>query len=150
MDTPTAPQPNLPNPNTQPIAPVQGETLRPTPTPEVAPPAGGAVTELAPQNSNPQNAGAPLPPPQIWPTDTPLPAPPVAAPAQAQVAGVTASVAPATADDVDVIEKEWVEAAEKVVEATKNDPYTEEEAVESLQVDYLKKRYGKEVKKTDV
>jgi hypothetical protein len=54
---------------------------------------------------------------------------------------------PAIAGDVDVIEKEWVDQANKIVAQTKDDPYTEEEAVESLQQDYLKKRYGHDVKK---
>jgi hypothetical protein len=46
------------------------------------------------------------------------------------------------AGDVDVIEPEWVDKAEEVVKATQGDPYGEEEAVEHLQEDYLKKRYG--------
>lgn len=54
---------------------------------------------------------------------------------------------PAIADDVDVIEKEWVDHATKIIEATNQDPYVEEEAIEDLQVDYMKKRYGKDVKK---
>jgi hypothetical protein len=50
---------------------------------------------------------------------------------------------------VDVIEKDWVDAAEEVVKNTRDDPYRQEEAVESLQVDYLKKRYGKDVKRAE-
>lgn len=56
---------------------------------------------------------------------------------------------PVIADDVDVIEKEWVDQADKIIEQTKGDPYMEEEAIESLQIDYLKKRYGHDVKKSD-
>jgi hypothetical protein len=56
---------------------------------------------------------------------------------------------PTEAADVDVIEKEWVDQADKIVAQTKHDPYVEEEAVESLQQDYLKKRYGHDVKKPD-
>lgn len=49
---------------------------------------------------------------------------------------------PATAADVDVIEPEWVDKAEEVIKAHQGDPYGEEESVEDLQQDYLKKRYG--------
>jgi hypothetical protein len=49
---------------------------------------------------------------------------------------------PAVAADVDVIEPEWVDKAEQVVQAHRGDPYGEEEAIEQLQEDYLKKRYG--------
>lgn len=53
---------------------------------------------------------------------------------------------PATAADDDLIEKEWVERAKKIVASTKNDPYLQEQEVSKLQADYLKKRYGKEIK----
>ena len=53
---------------------------------------------------------------------------------------------PAAAADDDVIEKEWVNKAKKVVTATKGDPYLKEREVSKLQADYMKKRYGKEVK----
>jgi hypothetical protein len=57
--------------------------------------------------------------------------------------------APAVANDQDVVEPEWVDAAEKVIAQTANNPYQEEEAFEDLQVDYLKKRYNHDVKKPD-
>jgi hypothetical protein len=56
---------------------------------------------------------------------------------------------PAEAADVDVIEKPWVEAAEKIIKDHENDPYKEQAAEEELQIDYQKKRYGKEIKKSD-
>lgn len=52
---------------------------------------------------------------------------------------------PPTAADEDLIEKEWVERAKKVVAATKHDPYLQGKEVSKLQADYLKKRYGKTV-----
>lgn len=61
------------------------------------------------------------------------------------VTGTISISAPATASDDDVIEKEWVDHAKKIIEATKNDPHAREEEVSRLQKDYLKKRYGKEV-----
>lgn len=53
---------------------------------------------------------------------------------------------PAIADDVDVIEKEWVDKAKKIVSSTKTDPHKQEKQVSQLQADYLMKRYGKQIK----
>lgn len=52
---------------------------------------------------------------------------------------------PYIADDVDVIEKEWVDKAKQIIERTKDHPYQQEKEVERLQQSYLKKRYGKDV-----
>jgi Txe/YoeB family toxin of Txe-Axe toxin-antitoxin module len=52
---------------------------------------------------------------------------------------------PLAAADDDLIEKEWVDKAKKIVEETKDDPYRREQAVGQLQKDYLKKRYGREL-----
>jgi hypothetical protein len=56
---------------------------------------------------------------------------------------------PLEAADVDVIEPEWVDKAEQVVAQTAGNPFAEEEGIENLQVDYLKQRYGHEVKKPE-
>lgn len=58
----------------------------------------------------------------------------------------TVSDLPALASDDEVIEKEWVDKAKKIVDQTKDDPYQQEKEVSKLQADYLKKRYGKDVK----
>lgn len=52
---------------------------------------------------------------------------------------------PAVAADEDLIEKEWVDSAKKIIETTKDDPYARERQVNKLQVDYLQKRYGKKL-----
>ncbi|MEI6054214.1 MAG: hypothetical protein WCQ49_02475 [Candidatus Saccharibacteria bacterium] len=49
------------------------------------------------------------------------------------------------AGDVDLIEKEWVDKAKKIVAETRDDPHMREEGISKLQVDYLKKRFGKEI-----
>ncbi len=59
------------------------------------------------------------------------------------------SAMPGTAGDVDVIEPEWVDKAEEVVQAHFGDPFGEEEAIEELQEDYLQKRYGIDVADPD-
>ena len=50
---------------------------------------------------------------------------------------------PVVASDDDLIEKEWVEKAKRVVAETRDDPHAQDLAVGRLQADYLKKRYGR-------
>lgn len=64
---------------------------------------------------------------------------------QAQAGTGIATQAPVAAADEDVIEKEWVDHAKKIINETKGDPYKREQEVSKLQKDYLKKRYGKEL-----
>lgn len=52
---------------------------------------------------------------------------------------------PQVAADEDLIEKEWVDKAKKIIAETKDDPHAREMQVGKLQADYLKKRYGKEL-----
>lgn len=69
----------------------------------------------------------------------PVPVPvPVSAP-------VNDAVGPTLAADDDLIEKEWVDKAKKIIADTQNDPYRREQEVSKLQSDYLRKRYGKEL-----
>jgi hypothetical protein len=53
---------------------------------------------------------------------------------------------PLVANDDDLIEKEWVDKAKKIIQQTRSDPYEQEKEVSKLQADYIKKRYGKDVK----
>lgn len=68
------------------------------------------------------------------PVGTPAPADPVAT-----------SANPVVAADDDLIEKEWVDQAKKIINDTKDDPRRRELEVTKLQIDYLKKRYGRDV-----
>jgi hypothetical protein len=52
---------------------------------------------------------------------------------------------PMVANDDDLIEKEWIDKAKKIITQTKDDPYRREREVGKLQADYLLKRYGKEL-----
>lgn len=65
---------------------------------------------------------------------------------QSQPSGM---VAPSVADDVDVIEKEWVDVAKQLVEQTRADPYIQQREFQKLQQDYLMKRYGKQISLSD-
>jgi len=128
-----------PNSAPSPERPAGGvpERLRPVTGVEQAPmPEAAEALPVAPAEDGAPAGQTPLVPPTQTPT---------APPSGSGTSGTTggAGVAgPATADDVDVIEPEWVEKAEQTVRSHYGDPYAEEEAVEELQVDYLKKRYG--------
>jgi hypothetical protein len=52
---------------------------------------------------------------------------------------------PLAANDDDLIEREWVDKAKKIIVETKDDPYRREQEVGRLQADYLRKRYGREL-----
>ena len=53
---------------------------------------------------------------------------------------------PVTANDVDVIEKEWVQKAKEIVGQTREDPHKQSVELTKFKHDYMKKRYGKEMK----
>ncbi len=48
-----------------------------------------------------------------------------------------------TAADVDLIEKEWVDKAKKIIAETRDDPYRREREISKLQIEYVRKRYGR-------
>jgi hypothetical protein len=73
-------------------------------------------------------------------------APPVVAVPPIDPATVTAAtVGPLVAEDTDLIEKEWVDKAKKILEETKDDPFARTNRVNELQKDYLSKRYNKKL-----
>ncbi len=74
---------------------------------------------------------------------TALPTPVPAAPANDDNSVVAG--APVIAKDDDLIEKEWVDKAKQIVNQTKNDPHQRETGVTKLKVDYLKKRFGRDL-----
>lgn len=103
-----------------------------------ASPERAGMTDSASQGPQPQAVpGVQLPAVQAQPSSS------LQSPQQPSPSNGTS---PAIADDVDVIEKEWVDKAKDIVTATKDDPYRQEEEVEKLKADYLKKRYGKDIK----
>jgi len=126
---------------------------------ERAPAGYGQNAEHAPSTSTPERAiergterlergaeTAPTAPMQpVLPA--PISLPPVSVPTSVQVddaadAGL-ADGAPLVANDDDLIEKEWVDKAKRIITKTKDDPYRREHEVSKLQADYLRKRYGR-------
>src|SRR5687768_9885101 len=57
--------------------------------------------------------------------------------ADAQIVGSLPNDNPINAADEDLIEKEWVDKAKRIVEETRSDPYQQEDKVSKLQADYL-------------
>lgn len=83
------------------------------------------------------NAAPVLPPPAVLATPLPV--------VNEPVVQADDSAAPLVANDDDLIEKEWVDQAKKIIVQTKDDPYKREQEVSKLQADYLRKRYGREL-----
>lgn len=52
----------------------------------------------------------------------------------------------AIADDVDVIEKQWVVNAKNIVEKTRNDPREQSKELSRFKAEYVQKRFNKELK----
>lgn len=52
---------------------------------------------------------------------------------------------PEEASDSDLIEKEWVLKAKQIVEHTSEDPYVQQQELNKMKADYMKKRYNKDI-----
>lgn len=81
--------------------------------------------------------------PVVSPASIALPTVPI--PDPTPVVATVVDNNPVVANDDDLIEKEWVDKAKKIIAETKDDPYRREQEVGRLQADYLRKRYGKEL-----
>ncbi len=101
---------------------------------EQAPPGPETFVKSSPA----QGASSPVMPPVAAPTQPAQPVTP-------QPQGLAAQT-PAVADDNDLIEKEWVEKAKRIVAATREDPHKQNKEMSRFKADYLKKRYNKDIK----
>ena len=81
--------------------------------------------------------------PAAPPLNVSLPLPTVPVPTLLQ--DDQATTGPTLAADDDVIEKEWVDKAKKIIANTQSEPHKREKEIGKLQADYLRKRYGKEL-----
>ena len=62
------------------------------------------------------------------------------------VATTTLPVVPITADDRDLIEKEWIKRAKSIVQDNRDDPYQQSKELTLFKADYIQKRYNKIIK----
>lgn len=66
----------------------------------------------------------------------------------ADIASLNRKIAsvPAEANDIDVIEKEWVVHLKQVVSQTVENPYLQQDHISKIKAEYMKKRYNKDIK----
>jgi len=135
---------------------------------QAANPADPMQAGVQPQAPNPgQNQASvqPMMPPAAPPLASPQVADPMAMPApqaadiagtQAQqnaqasiptdVVATTKNPAAKIIEDKDLIEKEWVEKAKKIVDANSGDPYKQSEQLTAFRAEYMQKEYNKTIK----
>ncbi len=75
----------------------------------------------------------------------PQPLPPIGS-TTVQTDQASAQSSALMADDADLIEKEWVVRAKAIVTQTKDDPHKQNQEMNKVKADYLKKRYNKDLK----
>jgi hypothetical protein len=61
------------------------------------------------------------------------------------VSPVASDDSPIVANDDDLIEKEWVDKAKKILAETRDDPYKREQEISKLQIEYIRRRYGRQI-----
>jgi len=98
-----------------------------------------AIATEKPGSSSPMPSPLTMNPPVTTPTDS-------SAPGSSGAIPPSGSVMPAIADDADLIEKEWVDKAKEIVAQTSHDPYLQNQEMNKVKADYLKKRYNKDLK----
>jgi hypothetical protein len=59
--------------------------------------------------------------------------------------GIVQIDVPEVANDIDLIEKEWVQKAKAIVQSTQGDPYLQNKQINRMKVEYIKKRYNKDI-----
>ncbi len=119
-----------------------GEVMPPSPSLETD---SGRAAERSEQlnEASPSVESAHIPPVAL-----PAPAAPVSAANDEATLPLVQDDTPSIANDNEIIEKEWVDKAKKVIAETKDNPYLREQEVSKLQADYLLKRYGRKLGST--
>jgi hypothetical protein len=102
------------------------------------------VPELPP---SPPSAG---PPPSQTLSASPFVPPPLPSAPDPPLSGSATTIpvidVPDTADDTDLIEKEWVNKAKHIVETSRDNPNLQNKEISKLKADYIQKRYNKQLK----
>lgn len=130
---PSLPTPELPKPQNIEAQSTSGEFVVPYPEDLGRAPRGERLSQAS--NAVAQATASVIPPVASVVTDD----------SSTMVSSVT-SGNPAVADDVDVMEKEWVSKAKQIVDKTKTDPHQQSVEISYFKYDYMKKRYGKELR----
>lgn len=64
-------------------------------------------------------------------------------------AGGAAAIGKPPADDVDLIEKHWVEKAKEIVDKTHDDPFKQKSEMSKVKATYIKERFNKAIPTDD-
>lgn len=97
-------------------------------------------------NLPPPNNDSPTPPPASSPDPGQPSATPPPFPVEDEDISATHHLG---AEDLDLIEKEWVLKAKEVVDHTQGDPYKQSQALSKIRADYIKKRYNRTIKSNE-
>lgn len=89
---------------------------------------------------------APQVPPHVQGAGTPVAGVPMQHGQGQSMQQVIAASLPIEAHDLDLIEKTWVEKAKMIVARTHGDPYLQNKALSQVKADYIRKRYGRDIK----
>jgi hypothetical protein len=93
--------------------------------------------------------GAPSKAAPKLPAQQPAAQPPQTSPVQQIPVQTQSSSSPLTnglsAQNTDLIEKEWVERAKIIVARTQDDPYKQKNEMSKMKADYIKKRFNKTI-----
>ena len=122
----------------------------PRPSQEVSA-AGGEAQPAAQEVRNAQPQGSADPNAQAFQVEssaaqvaalqnTPPPAQPIPQAAMPQAIQAT---------DADLIEKEWIERAKKVIGSTREDPYLQNKEINKVKAEYIERRWNKKIKLAD-
>ena len=112
----------------------------PLPTSEAAS-AGSASPEMGQSHEQQAVAGSSSAPTAATFTD-----PAQQATTDPQAPTIVAASSQLSAQDADLIEKEWVLKAKEIVARTHGDPYEQNSEINKIKADYIKKRYNKDIK----
>ncbi len=120
----------------------------PSPTGNTVAGASESTLEVSqPHEQSTAPSSVPDQPAATSPVDPTAAQPAGAAPSgQPAVSGVTAHL---SAEDADLIEKEWVLKAKEIVARTHGDPFVQNNEINKIKADYIKKRYNKDIKQTN-
>ncbi len=123
----------------------------PSPTPEQGADSNSAVqnTPEAPpgeRSTELPNSAQPAPASPVVPVAAQVPSSLAPPPTSPPTTAVPIDDTPLMADDVDLIEKEWVNKAKAIVQRTKDDPRVQNREINKIKADYIKKRYNKEIR----
>lgn len=136
-----------------PSTPATPEMHLPAPVGDVLPKAAGAAETAA--GRSPENASVAHESQPMQTGGAPISLPISSVQATNSVVNQTASndatsttniAVPLTADDKDLIEKDWIDKAKQIVERTKDDPSQQSKEIGVFKADYLQKRYNKTIK----